>query len=133
MPPPHPLGMADKSRKKILIIDPDARLAETRCLILQSHGYHAECITNSHAVLQSWIPRMYDLVLVDVQHNADHALSFCNELKEKDQRQLVALISDHHVWIPPHPCPDEVISRSEGPERFVQKVKDLLDDARSAA
>jgi len=118
-------------RKKILIIDPDPRLAETRCMILQSHGYDASCVTTGEAILSSWRPRAYDLVLVDVQHSADLALNFCNELKERDSAQLVALMSDHHVWVPPHPCPDEVISRSEGPERFVQKVKRLFDRATS--
>jgi hypothetical protein len=122
--------MSSEKRKKVLIIDPDPRLAETRCLILQSHGYDADCISNTSAVLSSWIPKTYDLVLVDVQHNADLALAFCNELKEKDTAQLVALMSDHHVWVPPHPCPDEVISRSEGPQRFVEKVKRLLDEQR---
>ena len=119
--------MPSTSRKKVLIVDPDPQLAETRCLILQSHGYEAKCISKSADVLASWLPRTYDLVLVDVQHNADLALDFCNELKQKDVAQLVALLSDHHVWVPPHPCPDEVISRSDGPERFVQKVKSLLD------
>lgn len=118
--------------KKVLVIDPDPQLAETRCLILRSHGFVANCITDPRAVLASWIPRAYDLVLVDVQHNPDHALKFCNELKEHDDAQLVALISDHHVWIPPHPCPDEVISRSEGPQRFVEKVKALLDEQGSS-
>ncbi len=116
----------ESEKKKVLIVDPDPRLAETRCLILQSHGYDADCVTNAQAVLSSWVLRAYDLVLVDVQHNADLALKFCNELKERDAAQLVALISDHHVWVPPHPCPDEVISRSEGPARFVEKVKQLL-------
>ena len=119
--------MQNEKKKKILIIDPDPQLAITRCMILQSHGYYAFCISNPQDVLASWQPRTYDLVLVDVQRNADLALSFCNELKKKDIAQLVALMSDHHVWVPPHPCPDEVISRSEGPERFVQKVKNLLD------
>ncbi len=123
--------MRPEGKKKVLIVDPDPRLAETRCLILQSHGYEAECVTNTQAVLSSWILRAYDLVLVDVQHDADLALKFCNELKERDAKQLVALMSDHHVWVPPHPCPDEVISRSEGPARFVKKVRDLLDNGRA--
>lgn len=120
--------MPHDKKKKVLIIDPDPRLGQTRCLLLQSHGWEAHCISNTNAVLSSWIPKLYDLVLVDVQHNADLALAFCNELKGKDSAQLVALISDHHVWVPPHPCPDEVINRSEGPQRFVEKVKQLLDD-----
>jgi hypothetical protein len=122
----------DTKKKKVLIIDPDPRLAETRCLVLRSHGFSADCITDPRAVLASWIPRAYNLVLVDVQHNADYALKFCNELKEHDATQLVALMSDHHVWIPPHPCPDEVISRSDGPQRFVEKVKALLDEQGSS-
>ena len=123
--------MSPEKKKKVLIIDPDPRLGETRCLILQSHGYDADCISNTNTVLSSWIPKIYDLVLVDVQHNADLALAFCSELKGKDSGQLVALMSDHHVWVPPHPCPDEVINRSEGPQRFAEKVKSLLDSERA--
>ncbi|HZU44999.1 MAG TPA: response regulator [Terriglobales bacterium] len=124
--------MPENAKNRVLIIDPDPRLAETRCLMLRSHGVGAEYVADGNAVLNSWKPRAYDLVLVDVQHNADYALKFCSELKERDVAQLVALISDHHVWIPPHPCPDEVISRSEGPKRFVEKVIALLDEKASS-
>jgi len=112
--------------KKVLLIDRDARLGHVRCLVLQSQGYEATCVTDASTVLNSWISKTYDLVLVDVQHNPDAALEFCSDLKEKDVAQLVALISDHHVWVPPHPCPDEVIPRSEGPAAFVEKVRNLL-------
>jgi hypothetical protein len=113
--------------KKVLLIDRDARLGHVRCLVLQSQGYEATCVTDASTVLKSWTSKTYDLVLVDVQHNPDAALAFCSDLKKKDVAQLVALISDHHVWVPPHPCPDEVIPRSEGPAGFVEKVRNLLE------
>ena len=119
--------MSPDATKKILVVDRDARLGHVRCLVLQSQGYQAICVTDIAAALNSWVAKKFDLVLVDVQHNPDAALQFCNDLKERDVAQLVALMSDHHVWVPPHPCPDDVIPRSEGPAGFVEKVRNLLE------
>jgi DNA-binding response OmpR family regulator len=116
-----------RQTKKILVVDRDPGLGHVRCLLLQSQGYDAVCVADMRSVVDSWMPNAYDLVLVDVQHNTDAALQFCNELKEKDVAQLVALMSDHHVWIPPHACPDDVIPRSDGPAAFVEKVRNLLE------
>jgi DNA-binding NtrC family response regulator len=125
--------MADtERRKRILVIDPDPYLGEIRKIVLQSHGFEAEWAKSGNDHLSNWAPRKYDLVVVEVQSDAEAALSFCNELKGKDSAQLVALMSNHHVWIPPHPCPDAVIARSEGPAQFVNRIKILLEQPPSA-
>jgi hypothetical protein len=46
---------------------------------------------------------------------------------------MVALLSAHHVYVPPNNCPDEVIPKDEGPRRFVAAVKDLLEGESARA
>jgi DNA-binding response OmpR family regulator len=122
--------MPGNEKKRILLVCPDERLGEIRCMILHSHGYDAVCASNPSRARQMWAPGTYHLVIVDVQSDADSALELCDELKKKDDRQLVALMSQHHIYIPPSKCPDDVIPKSEGPRVFVEKVKELLENTR---
>jgi len=116
-------------KKRVLLVCPDERLGEIRCMILRSHGYDAMCVCTPAEARQAWSPGAYQLIIVDVQSDPDRALALCEEFKIKDARQLVALMSHHHIYVPPSTCPDEVIPKSKGPRVFVQKVKELLEDA----
>jgi DNA-binding NtrC family response regulator len=120
--------MATNEKKRILLVCPDERLGEIRCMILHSHGYDAVSVSNPARARQMWTPGAFHLVIVDVQTDPDGALALCDELKDKDEQQLVALMSQHHIYVPPSKCPDEVIPRSEGPRVFVEKVKGLLEN-----
>lgn len=123
----------EQAKHRILLVNDEPGLGETRCMILRSHGFAATCAGGLAQARSTWQPKTYDLVLVDVQQDPDQALGFCEELKEKDARQLVALISRHHVWVPPSPCPDDVIATDEGPRHFVQRIKGLLESDSKAA
>jgi DNA-binding response OmpR family regulator len=135
---PHPIPLLNpdsvrvSEKKRVLVVCPDERLGDIRCMILHSHGYDALCVCTPADARQAWSPGAYQLILVDVQSDPDSALSLCNEFKSKDQTQLVALMSQHHIYIPPSACPDEVIPKAEGPRVFVQKVKELLEGAAEA-
>ena len=124
--------MTISEKKRVLVVCPDERLGEIRCMILHSHGYDALCVNSPEVARRTWAPGAYQLILVDVQSDPDTALSLCDEFKSKDDTQLVALMSQHHIYIPPSACPDEVIPKAEGPRVFVQKVKELLEGAAEA-
>lgn len=117
---------------RILLIDEDLELGKLRCMILASHGFDAVCIRSIEEARRTWHPQTYSLVLVNVQPDPDRALQLCDELKDRDPNQLVALMSAHHVYIPPSPCPDDVIDPGEGPRRFVSQIKQLLEPEATA-
>jgi hypothetical protein len=102
-------------------------------MILVSHGFDAVCVPSMEEGRRVWNPDTYALVLVNVQPDADAALEFCEELKERDPQQLVAMMSAHHVYVPPSTCPDDVIDPGEGPRRFVAQIKQLLEPELTAS
>jgi hypothetical protein len=101
-------------------------------MILVSHGFDAACVRSIDEARRVWHPDTYALVMVNVQPDADSALEFCDELKQHDPQQLVALLSTHHIYVPPSPCPDDIIDPGEGPRRFVSQVKQLLEPESTA-
>ncbi len=96
-------------------------------MILVSHGFDTASARTIEEARHLWRPNTYALVLVNVQPDADAALEFCEELKERAPHQLVAMMSAHHVYVPPNTCPDDVIDPGEGPRRFVTQIKQLLE------
>ena len=113
--------------KKVLLIDRDARLGHVRCLVLQSQGYEATCVTDASTVLNSWISKTYDLVLVDVEGvsgiaDAEH---LCSEIKTAQPGQRVAFVCNWRVAIATD-CPDDILRTEFDPTAFVEGVKDIF-------
>ena len=54
-------------KKRVLLVCPDERLGEIRCMILHSHGYDAMCVYTPAEARQAWSPGAYQLIIVDVQ------------------------------------------------------------------
>ncbi|MFB3813732.1 MAG: hypothetical protein ACE14L_06430 [Terriglobales bacterium] len=112
--------MPERGNYHILVIDGDPRLGQTRCMLLQNSGYRTSYAANYAQARTLWAPQVFDLVLIDVEREPEVALEFCEELKAKDPRQLIALVAGHHVWVRPNPCPDDVIAPEHGPAYFFE-------------
>jgi DNA-binding response OmpR family regulator len=71
----------------------------------------------------------YKLVIVDVGHFAEPGLKFCEEIKAQHPGLKVLMQVDHHVFLGRHSCPDQVISKQEGPQDFIDEVESMLQSA----
>ena len=62
-----------------------------------------------------------------LRHLAAPGLEFCEEIKQRYPRQKVLMQVDGHLYLGRESCPDKVVSKQDGPQRFVQEVERMLE------
>jgi DNA-binding NtrC family response regulator len=119
--------MTPRRKFRILLVDGNTTVQHLRALMLRMRGYNIDTAVDLGAArtVISAGPH-YDLVIVDVGHFADPGLQFCEEIKQRHPHQKVLMQMDGHPYLGPEMCPDKVISKQEGPHRFVEEVERLL-------
>jgi DNA-binding NtrC family response regulator len=116
-----------KNTTRILLVNGDNTVQHLRALMLRMAGHHVDTAADLHAaraVLAAG--RLYDLVIVDVGYFAQPGLDFCEEIKARYRRQKVLLQVDGHLFLDHASCPDQVVSKEDGPEHFVSEVERML-------
>src|ERR1043166_9146796 len=116
-----------KRTHRILLVDGYTTVQHLRALMLRMEGYSVDTAADlnaARAVIAT--TRAYDLVIVDVGHFADEGLAFCEEIKKKHSDLKVLMQVNEKLFVDPNSCPDEIISRQEGPHHFVREVERLL-------
>jgi DNA-binding response OmpR family regulator len=118
---------ATRHKSRILLVDGDHTVQHLRALMLRMQGHEVDTavdLSAACAVIAS--ARRYDLVIVDVGHFAGPGLEFCEEIKQKYPRQKVLMQVDGHRYSGRESCPDQIVSKQEGPYHFVAEVERLL-------
>lgn len=113
------------SKRRIVMIQNDHYLVETRKAILERHGFAVEAV---HTVdeARAACRRMHcDLVIVDSEQNHSLAMELCEEIKAGNPGLSVAVIAWYNTPADSD-CPDEIIRREEGPQGLVSKVNAAL-------
>ena len=116
-----------KNATRILLVNGDNTVQHLRALMLRMAGHHVDTAADLHAaraVLAAGL--QYGLVIVDVGYFAQPGLDFCAEIKAKYSRQKVLLQVDGHLFLDHTSCPDQVVSKEDGPEHFVSEVERVL-------
>ena len=116
-----------KNATRILLVNGDNTVQHLRALMLRMAGHHVDSAADlraARAVLAAG--RLYDLVIVDVGYFAQLGLDFCEEIKTRYPRQKVLLQVDGHLFLDHASCPDQVVSKEDGPEHFVSEVERML-------
>jgi DNA-binding response OmpR family regulator len=116
-----------KRSPRILLVNGENTVQHLRALMLRMEGYHVDTAADlraARAVIAA--ARKYDLVIVDVGHFAAPGLAFCEEIKHKYTGLKVLMQVDGNLYIDRNTCPDEVVSKQEGPHHFVREVERML-------
>lgn len=116
-----------KRDHRILLVNGYTTVQHLRALMLRMQGYRVDTAADlnaARAVIAT--SRAYDLVIVDVGHFAEEGLAFCEELKQKYSELKVLMQADGNLYLSRESCPDQVISKQEGPQHFMQEVERLL-------
>jgi DNA-binding NtrC family response regulator len=95
--------------------------------MLRMQGYNVDSAADlraARAVIMA--ARKYDLVIVDVGYFAEPGLAFCEEMKQKYPELKVLMQADGNLHLDGSTCPDEVVSKQEGPQHFVREVERML-------
>jgi DNA-binding NtrC family response regulator len=119
--------MTPRPKISILLVDGDETLQGLRTLMLRLRGYRVEHVGSLEAGREAADRGEFQLVIVDVQQFHAKSLDFCEELKAAHPGLKVAFLANHTLYLPPQSCPDEVISRQDGPEQFLAQVDALAE------
>ncbi|HZQ90472.1 MAG TPA: hypothetical protein VFA60_01625 [Terriglobales bacterium] len=111
---------------RILLVNGDATVQRLRKIMLRQRGYKVEGARTLGEALNMLTVGEFALVMVDVGHNAAEALEFCEQIKATNPAQKLALIANHTLYLPSEACPDEVLSKQDGPEQFLSSVDQMI-------
>jgi DNA-binding response OmpR family regulator len=81
------------SRKKILVVDDEPDITLTLLAILEKSGYEVSPFNNPLLALQSFKPRYYDLVILDIKMPEMNGFELYQKLKEKDNHVKVCFLT----------------------------------------
>ncbi len=115
------------SKRRILLVNGYTTAQHLRALMLRMQGYYVDTAADlnaARAVIST--SHAYDLIIVDVGHFADEGLAFCEEIKKKHTDLKVLMQVDGSLYLDRESCPDQVVSKQEGPKHFVDEVERLL-------
>lgn len=111
--------------QKIILIQDNPYLVESRKLILENHGYAVGVVYSVKEARRVCREFSCDLVIVDSEQDHNAAMELCEEIKQNNPKLRVAVMTGYHVHLHSE-CPDAVIRQEEGPAGFVQQVQSLL-------
>src|SRR5579864_3844746 len=100
-------------QKRIVLIQEDPYLFETRKALLESSGYLVEPVHTVKEARRRCLELDCDLVIVDSDKDHNTALELCEEIKLNRPQINVAVMTGYHVYLHSD-CPDEVIGQEEG-------------------
>jgi DNA-binding response OmpR family regulator len=115
----------ESCNNRVVMVQNDPYLAETRKAILETHGYEVRAVHTVNEARSLCRHFECDLVIVDSEQNHVLGDELCEEIKAANPSVSVAVIAWYNTS-PDSECPDEVIHRENGPREFLAKVKAAL-------
>ena len=117
-----------RRRTRILLVDGDSTVQHLRALMLRMQGYDVDTASDLEAARTVIVAApQYNLIIVDVGHFAAPGLEFCEEIKQRHPHQKVLMQVDGYLYLGQKVCPDKVVSKQDGPQRFVLEVQRMLE------
>jgi response regulator RpfG family c-di-GMP phosphodiesterase len=115
------------SRPRILILNDDRRLLETRKMLLQDCGAEVFTARGSEESVRATLADPVDLVLIDATNvGLEHGEKLCRLVKSLRPSECIALLIKPEIGIPTETMADRVIHRT-GPRRMLVEINELLN------
>lgn len=114
-----------RSRKpKILVVTKNRRHYGS---VLQEKGYEVQGPCDPDEAQSRCLRESYDLVLLDLLPNPSAAFRLCAHIRNTIPGARVVFVMGPPSRIPSIPCPpNDVIQPDEGPQRWLERVKQVL-------
>lgn len=119
-------GNSRTQRGSILLVDDDSKMRSFRAIMLSTHGYEVNSVSNSAEAHLSWQATRPDLVLVAFSRYHAGTLEFLEKIKRVSPQQRVALVNGESLHLSPLFYNGELIRKAEGPEDLIEQVAALL-------
>jgi response regulator RpfG family c-di-GMP phosphodiesterase len=128
----RPFSKRIRPRKKtVLLVEEPSASRERHAQTLARNGYAVTMADSIESAEELYAPHQYRLLVVSLNGFGDAAAEFCNQVKERDASQLIALIFHPDQELPPTNC-TTIIFTTEPDEYFLARVE-TLTSAVSAA
>jgi CheY-like chemotaxis protein len=123
------------SRKRILVIDDEPDITFTLVAILEKGGYEVSSFSNPLKALQSFRPRYYDLLIIDIKMPEMNGFELYRKLKEKDSFAKVCFLTavsefrdyEHYKGdVSPKPNERYFVAKPVSEDDLVRRVSDMI-------
>jgi len=114
-----------KAAKRIVLVQNDQYLIDTRKKLLEQQGYFVQAVHTVEGARSACRSLDCDLVIVDSEEDYDGALELCEEIRSEQPGIHIAVMTWTESALDSD-CPDEVIPRARGPQVFLNKVRIAL-------
>ncbi len=111
--------------KRIVLVQSDQSLIETRKAILELQGYQVQAVQTIEGARVICENLACDLVIVDSEQDYQAAVELCDEIKATHPETNVAVMTWNESTVDSE-CPDAVIPRDRGPQDFLNRVRTAL-------
>ena len=122
----------ESGRMRILLVDDNSQLRETRALMLSTHGYEVEAVRDTMEACPRWRVCRPHLVLLALSETADRTFSFCPDIRDSLPTQRVGFLLARSQYLCPVLLEGGVILQGEGPEDFLARVQAILSGVGAA-
>lgn len=113
-------------RPRILILNDDRRLLETRKMLFEGCGAEVFTARGSEESVRATVNDPVDLVLIDATNvGLEHGEKLCRMVKSLRLAECIALLIKPELGIPTETMADRVIHRT-GPRRMLVEINELL-------
>jgi CheY-like chemotaxis protein len=119
-------------KKRLLLVDANPGKSALRIKIMGAAGLNVDCASDTVAARALWRANSYNLVLIDLRHDAESAAVFCAEIKTDSPRQVVAFLVGKPAYLSPSPHP-ELPAETDPSDGWTERVTTLLERECSAA
>jgi response regulator RpfG family c-di-GMP phosphodiesterase len=117
-----------RAKPKILVLNDDENLLETRRRLLESCGAQVYTGCGTRESIHAILVEPADLVLIDVTNvGLRHGEFLCETVKQMHPEQKVAILVTPEMGVPDGTRADRVIYRS-GPRRILVEVNEMIQD-----
>lgn len=117
-------GKSNRQTKNVLLVEGPSPARDRHGKTLEKNGYRvifAESVDDGRALFE---PQKFGLIVVSLNGFGQIAADLCNEIKEKDDRQIIAMIFNPDQELPATDCPT-IIFTTEPDEYFLARVETL--------
>ena len=114
---------------RILLVDDNSQLRNTRAVMLSTHGYQVESVSDTTEACMRWHANRPDLVLLALSESADRTFVHCPGIRESMPAQRVGYLLAQSQYLCPVFLDGGLILGGEGPEDFLGRVQAILSGA----
>src|SRR4051794_1880272 len=96
---------SDRQIRNVLLVECPSTARERHMKTLARNGYRVVTADTVEEGRTHWVPQNFGLIVISLNGFGEAAASFCNELKNSDSEQLIALIFSPDQELPATDCP----------------------------